>query len=246
MGFISLAKGNDRGAGLLQEGRYIHQRFAWRRRLLRWLLRTVGMTLLTKLDAVQGVEHVPTQGPAILYFNHIAFVDPVVILHVVPRDVVPMAKIEAYDYPLIGILPRIYGVIPVRRGEVDRRAIREALAVLEAGELLLIAPEGTRNPQMQQAKLGLAYLAVRTGAPLVPVAVEGTEGFPSLPFLPRWRQPGVRLTFGRPDLTRPDRRLLRQMTDEAMYLLAAMLPPHRRGYYADLSRATRETIVPLD
>ncbi len=235
-------------AGLLsQDGRYEHRRFALRRRVLRFLLRTIGFTLLVKLDRVEGLEYFPRTGPAILYMNHIAFVDPIVLLHVAPRDIVPMAKIEVYEYPVVGVLPKIYGVIPVRRGEVDRRALREALAVLRAGEVLLIAPEGTRNPSMQRAREGLAYLAARTGAPLIPVAMEGTEGFPSLPFLPRWRQPGAQVRFGRPfrfrqDLGRPDRALLRKMTDEAMYILAAMLPPHRRGIYADLSQATTDTI----
>lgn len=242
MGLISL------GFTLLtQDGRYEHHRFAARRRVLRFLLRTIGFTLLVKLDRVEGLENFPRTGPAILYMNHIAFVDPIVLVHVSPRDIVPMAKIEVYDYPVVGVFPKIYGVIPVRRGEVDRRALREALAVLEAGEVLLIAPEGTRNPALQLAREGLAYLAARTGAPLVPVAMEGTEGFPSLPVLPRWRRPGAQVRFGRPfrfrrDLGRLDRHLLRRMTDEAMYILAAMLPPHRRGVYGDLSRATTETI----
>jgi 1-acyl-sn-glycerol-3-phosphate acyltransferase len=228
--------------------RYNHAALEPRRRFLRYLLRTIGFGLLAKLGNVEGLEHVPAQGAAILMINHIAFIDPIVVLHVVPRNIVPLAKIEVYNYPIIGIFPRLWGVIPVRREEVDRRALQQVLEVLRAGEIVLMAPEGTRRPQLAQGKEGVAYVASRTGAAIIPVAIEGTVGFPALRFFSKaWRGPGVSLRFGRPfrfraDLKRPSRQQLRQMTDEAMYILAAMLPEHRRGVYADLSRATQETI----
>jgi len=180
-------------------------------------------------------------------FNHIAFVDSLVILHVTPRNVVPLAKVEVYDYPVIGIFPHLWEVIPVRREEVDRRAIQRALEVLKAGEIILLAPEATRHTELHEGKVGVAYLASRTNAPIVPVMVEGTPGFPSLPFLPRWRGPGIQVKFGKPfrfrgDLGRPSREQLNQMTQESMYRLAAMLPEERRGMYADLSQATQEMI----
>ncbi|MGW8251457.1 MAG: lysophospholipid acyltransferase family protein, partial [Anaerolineales bacterium] len=101
---------------------YDHQRYANRRRVLRFLLRTLGFTLLAKLNRVEGLENVPDESPALLMINHIAFIDPIVVLHVVPRNIVPLAKIEVYNYPLVGIFPKLWGVIPVRRDEVDRRA----------------------------------------------------------------------------------------------------------------------------
>jgi 1-acyl-sn-glycerol-3-phosphate acyltransferase len=157
-----------------------------------------------------------------------------------------MAKEEAYKYPVWGIFPSIWQAIPVRRGDIDRRALRMALEVLDAGELILIAPEGTRNPTMQRGREGIAYIGYRSGAPIVPIAVSGTEGFPTLNPR-RFRQPGAVIKFGRPfryrrEARRPDRSRLRQMTDEAMYILAAMLPEERRGVYADLSKATVETL----
>ena len=102
---------------------YDHASFELRRRFLRFLIRNIGFTLLAKLDHVEGLEHIPSTGPAILMINHIAMIDPIVVMHVIPRNIVPMAKIEVYNYPFIGIFPRIWGVIPVRREEVDRRAI---------------------------------------------------------------------------------------------------------------------------
>ncbi|MGH2625439.1 MAG: lysophospholipid acyltransferase family protein, partial [Anaerolineales bacterium] len=188
----------------------------------------------------------PRSGPAILMFNHIAFVDPLIIMCLLPRNVVPLAKEEVFDNLLMAIFPWIYKVIPVRRGEVDRRALTMALQVLQAGEVILLAPEGTRSPSLLPGKEGVAFLAARTGSPVVPVAVEGTEGFPTLR-RERWRGPGASIRLGRPfrfsiATARPDRQLLRKMTDEALYVLAAMLPPHRRGAYADLARASQETI----
>jgi 1-acyl-sn-glycerol-3-phosphate acyltransferase len=226
---------------------YNHARWELRRNILRFLLRTIGFTLLVKLDDCQGVENVPQEGPAILMINHIAFVDPIVVLHLVPRNVVPLAKVEVYEYPVIGLIPRLWGVIPVRREEFDRRAVRLALDVLNAGEIILVAPEATRSPKLQQGKEGVAYLASRSGAPVVPVAVEGTVGYPSFPLSRRWRESGVRVRFGKPfrykpGALRPDRETLHKMTEEAMYILAELLPEARRGFYADLSQATQDTL----
>ncbi|MBN1666430.1 MAG: 1-acyl-sn-glycerol-3-phosphate acyltransferase [Anaerolineales bacterium] len=206
------------------------------------------MTILVRFGEAEGLENVPRQGPGILLINHIAFVDPIMVLHALPRQIVPLAKAEVYDYPGVGIFPKMWGVIPIHRDEVDRRAIQRCLAVLRAGELILVAPEGTRSPQLQQAREGIAYLASRSGAPVIPVAIEGTEGFPAIRFLSsRWRGPAVHLKFGRPfryrsGLHGPRQQLLRQMADDAMYVLAGMLPEKRRGHYADLSQATQETI----
>ena len=229
---------------------YDHERYEARRRLCRFLIRTIGFTLLVKLDHAAGVENVPASGPAILMINHISYVDPFVAMHVLPRNIVPMAKIEVYNYPVVGIFPRIYGVIPVQREEFDRRAIKGALEVLSAGEIILVAPEAHRGPELRQAKEGVAYLATRANAPVVPVALDGTIGFPSFPLSPRWRGPGASVRFGKPfrfitSGQRAGREELRRMADEAMYILAAMLPEYRRGFYADLSRTTRDTIGPL-
>ncbi len=226
---------------------YSHARLEPRRRLMRFLLRVIGFTILVKVDKVAGEENVPAQGPAILMINHINFVDPFVVLHSLPRNIVPMAKVEVYSYPIVGIFPRIYGVIPVQREEIDRRAIQGAMEVLKAGEIILVAPEAHRGPELRQGKVGIAYLATRANVPIVPVAIDGTIGFPTLPILPRWREPGANVKFGVPfrfrDMgQRADREMLRQMTDEAMYILSAMLPEYRRGYYSDLSLATHATI----
>lgn len=231
---------------------YDHQRYEFRRRFLRFLIRYIGFTLLAKLDRVEGIENIPQTGAAILMINHIAFIDPIAVLHVVPRNIVPLAKIEVYSLPGIGIFPRIYGVVPVRREEVDRRAIQGALEILRAGEIILVAPEAHRSPQLQQGKEGIAYLATRANAPVIPVAVEDTPGYPTLRYSRRWFGEGIKIRFGKPFQFRiedregkkdlPGRETLHQMTDEAMYVLAGLLPERRRGVYHDLSKATQETL----
>jgi 1-acyl-sn-glycerol-3-phosphate acyltransferase len=225
---------------------YHHARYEPMRRFLRIVMRILVATIV-KVDRIEGVENIPASGPLILYSNHIAFIDPILIIHAVPRNIVPLAKVETYDYPVVGIFPRLWNVISVQRGEVDRRALRACLQVLEAGEILWIAPEGTRRPALLGAKDGMAYLAVQTGAPLLPISVDGTRGLPALPFSRRWKEPGVSLLFGRPFRFKPglgqnDRTELTKMTTEAMYILSGMLPPARRGVFSDLSQATQETI----
>jgi 1-acyl-sn-glycerol-3-phosphate acyltransferase len=230
-------------------GRYVHARHERMRRFLRWAIDNIAWTIFARVDKarIAGLEHFPAAGPAILMINHIAFIDPIVVLGNLPRNIVPMAKAEVYRIPVWGIFPALWNVIPVRREELDRRALEKALDVLGAGEVLLIAPEATRHKAMAEAREGIAYLGYKSGAPILPVAIENTPGYPTL--VGPWNagKPGAYFTLGRPFRYQPvtgrlPRERLRLMTDEAMYRLAAMLPEQRRGHYADLARATTETI----
>ena len=227
------------GQGLSQwRDGYDHARLEPRRRILRWMVDNIAFRFLVRIESVEGLENLPERGAAIIMINHIAFVDPVVVLGVLPRNIVPLAKVEVYRYPIFGIFPWLWEVIPVHRGDFDRKALRSAEEVLRAGEVILVAPEGTRHPSMQAGKEGVAFLAYRTGAPIVPVSVDGTHGFPTLPVLRRWRGPGVRIRVGKPfrlvhHAERPSREQLRRMTDQAMGALARMLPENRRGVYSN-------------
>jgi len=225
---------------------YDHQALEKIRWKLRWMIKYIGFRILAKYEGVKGLENFPDEGPVIVMINHIALIDPAVVLGSLPRNVVPMAKIEVYRYPVFGYCAKLWQVIPVRRREFDRQAIRKALAVLNAGECILVAPEGTRNPSLQQGKEGVAYLGVKSGAPIIPVAVTGSKGFPTFNPL-RWLRSGASVKVGRAFRFRAgDERLeldeLRLMTDEAMYVLAEMLPKAHRGVYSDLSKATTRTI----
>jgi 1-acyl-sn-glycerol-3-phosphate acyltransferase len=230
-------------------GNYDHAGHEPMRRVLRWMINNIGWTIFARIDhaRISGLENLPASGPAILMINHIAFIDPVVVLGNLPRNIVPLAKAEVYRIPVWGIFPWLWDVIPVHREELDRRALERALQVLAAGEMILIAPEAHRHPALGQAREGVAYLGHKSGAPIIPVAIESTPGYPTLMGPWNRRKAGAYFRLGRPihfkpRAGRPRREDLRLMTDEVLYQLAAMLPEQRRGYYADLSRATTTTI----
>lgn len=222
------------------------------RHVLRWMIDNIGFRWLVKLDATYGLENVPRTGPAILMINHIAFVDPIVVLGQMPRNIVPLAKKEVYEDPLWGIFPKLWDVIPVSRDGNDLYALKRALAVLKAGEIVLIAPEGTRHEALREPKAGIGYLAHKSGVPILPVAVENTDGFPTLKRA-RHQGPGVVVRIGRPFIVkeplltgRVAKPVLEQITRESMYQLASILPPPRRGDYGDLSQLRMETIEYID
>jgi 1-acyl-sn-glycerol-3-phosphate acyltransferase len=230
---------------------YQQDRYDARRRILRdYLLRPIGFGLLVKVH-IEGEEHIPAAGPTIIAMNHIGSLDPFVVAGSVrPRFVVPMSKAENYHNPIVGLMARSWGAYPVRRGEVDRQALESTILLLEQGRPVLIAPEGTRQPALSEPKDGMTYVAVKTGALIVPTGVEGSKQFPGA-YL-RLRRPQIYVKFGRAfrfktgGRTRIPRDELRQMTREAMYQIAVLLPEYRRGAYRDLSQMTTEYLEFID
>lgn len=223
----------------------LQRRYAVPRRFMRdILLRQIGLKLLVKAR-IAGVEHIPASGPTLLIMNHIAAIDPfIVVAAVTPRFVVPMSKIENYRNPVVGLMARSWGAYPVRRGEVDRQALDNTVALLREEYPVLIAPEGTRQPALSEAKNGMSYVALKANATIVPVGLDGTDQFPrSLKRLSRARVtvqfgPAFRLRSG--EGSRVPRDVLHQMSQEIMVQLALLLPENRRGAYSDLSRKTTQ------
>ncbi len=218
-------------------------------RLANLVLRFLMMLLLDY--EVEGLENLPSEGPVITAQNHMIFVDTVTAAAFIDRYIVGMSKVENYDNPLVALLFRLYGTFPVRRGEVDRRALRTALKVLKEGKVLMAAPEGTRSKTntLQKGKDGLSYIAVKAGAPVVPIAIWGQEKFWEQ--LRKLRRTKVKMVMGKPFTFEPGegkltREQLSQMTHEMMYRLAALLPEEYRGYYDDLSLATEEYVRSYD
>jgi 1-acyl-sn-glycerol-3-phosphate acyltransferase len=156
---------NQKSTRSAQNRQYNHAAHEPMRKFLRFLITNIAWRWLAKIDRIEGLENLPATGAAILMINHIAFIDPIVILGNIPRNIVPMAKAEVYRVPVWGIFPWLWDVIPVHRGEADREALKRALAVLEAGEIVLVAPEGTRHAALRDVKEGVAYLAYKSGAP---------------------------------------------------------------------------------
>lgn len=210
------------------------------------LLRGIGFRLLVDVK-VQGLEHIPPTGPTIVMMNHTGALDPFLMLGAVrPRYVVPMSKIENFRIPVIGLLMKWWGAYPIRRGEVDRAALQNTVDLLKAGNLVLMAPEGHRQPAMAEGKDGATYVAIKSNAAIVPVGIEGSREFTAN--LKRLRRAPISMTFGSAfrfktgGRERIPRAEMAHMTQEAMYQLAKLVSPARRGFYSDLSKATTEKI----
>src|SRR5574337_743236 len=126
---------------------------------------------------VEGEECIPSTGPVILAANHVSFIDPVIIMVSVRRPVRFMAKKELFRSPLFGWLLRQFGTFPIDRNRINLQAFKQATSFLEAGEVVAMFPEGTRGDgiELRPAKPGIGLIAVRTGAPVVPVLHRGTE-----------------------------------------------------------------------
>ena len=199
--------------------------------------------ILCRVDDAQ-LERVPDRGPLIIVANHVNFLEaPVLYTHLQPRAVTGFAKAENWSNPLMRPLANLWRAIPVRRGEADMSAIRAALAVLDAGNILAVAPEGTRSGhgRMQRGRPGVALLAMRTDSAVLPIACYGYETF--WQDVARLRRTDFRMVVGQSFRLgtagrRVSRHVRQHMTDEVMYQIAALLPQQYRGVYADLSSAT--------
>ena len=191
---------------------------------------------------VTGLEHVPTAGAFIMVSNHTSNLDPPFIGAVIGRRTGRplhfMAKEEIRHWPLVDWLARGSGVFFVRRGEGDRAAQRIALEHLAAGRPIGIFPEGTRarNGVLREPKVGVALLAMRSGAPLLPVGISGSgKIFPGRSRWPHRTRVDIRIgaPFSLPH--QPSGKLSREAmeagTERIMEEIAALLPDWQKGRY---------------
>ncbi len=214
----------------------------WRRQLFRAIIRQIPFRWVRL--TVRGAENIPDTGPLIVMINHISALDPGLMMGVVTnRFVIPMTKIENTQFFLGKLVVWWWDAYTVRRGEVDRQALINSIELLKSGQCLLIAPEGTRNPNgLQRPKEGMAYIATKADATIIPAAISGAIGWKEKWL--RWQRPHLEVTFGQPfkfktEGRRVPRNNLTAMTDEAMYQLALAQPDEKlRGAYADLSKAS--------
>nr|HET6904353.1 lysophospholipid acyltransferase family protein [Ktedonobacteraceae bacterium] len=182
---------------------------------------------------LKGRYNVPRQGAFIVAANHLSWADiPLIPMHF-PRKVVYMAK-EEYFSGKLAWLVRFLGSFPVKRGEGDRQALRTGEEQLKKGNILVIFPEGTRSRTrtMATAHAGMGMIALRTGTPVVPVAIWGSENA-----LKKFRAP-VTISYGEPIVFKPKgKKITRADIDEAtetvMRKIAAMLPAEYRGVYGE-------------
>ena len=187
---------------------------------------------------IEGLENVPLQGPVIILGNHVATLDPPMVSAQVPRlDVHCMAKSEVFRTRFARFFLRGWNTFPVVRHTADRKALDRALQVVREGHVLVLFPEGARSKDAQLARgyPGAGFIALRSGAPVIPVAIWGSEDvLPKGRLLPRSAHVHVR--YGTPvTLTRrhPDGRRVtnQEAVDTLLRELAAMLPERYRGVY---------------
>ena len=194
---------------------------------------------------VEGVDYVPARGPAILCANHLSLIDPILVPVLIPRPVVYLAKAEMFAWAPSQWLFTHLGVVPVDRagGSAARSSLERGTAVLQDGGVLSMFPEGTRSPdgRLYRGKTGPVRLAVRTGAPIVPIGLVGTRDvMPPHSFLPRFGH-SVTVRIGRP-FTVPAGEAsvdLRAETDRMMRVVQALSGQEYVDAYARHPRQAR-------
>lgn len=201
-----------------------------------------------RIDGIDEFKNFPTQGPLIAIANHTGQIEvPLIFAHLYPRRVTGWAKVEAWDNLFLRWIFGVWGIIPVRRGEADMKALKDALNALKEGKILGIAPEGTRNKtgKLIRAMPGTVIVALKADAPIIPIAHWGGEVY--LKNLKRLKRTDFHLRVGKPfkisvDGIKMTSEIRQQIADEMMYEIARMLPEEYRGEYNDMSKATQNYI----
>ena len=200
------------------------------------------MNIIADVEVV-GLEKLP-QGNVMLAANHLGRLDTAVLIYALERDDLIMAVAEKYkDHPLFGAIGRSVNAIWLNRFEADFAALREILARMQKGGLMVIAPEGTRSKteMLQEGKMGVAFLASKSGFPVMPIALTGTEDRGVIENLKRFRRSKIKAVAGELfyiEIPKGKGReeAMRTATDEIMCQIAAKLPESYRGFYKDYQR----------
>ena len=185
---------------------------------------------------VVGKEAIPPKGPLLVVSNHLSNVDPPLLAVSLPRRLHFMAKRGMFKGPVVAAFLRAYGAYPLDRDGQDVAALRWSLRLLKEEGTLVVFPEGTRSPEgLMRGLPGVALLAVRSQAPILPVAITGTEHLRGL-FRLACPTGKITVTIGDPFSLPPidgklERPQLESLTDLIMLRLASLLPEERRGVY---------------
>lgn len=203
---------------------------------------SVLIKLLSRSTA-EGLENLPDTGAFLLAGNHMSMVDiPLGFAYLGDPNIRGWAAAKWSSHPLFAPIVHVGGGVFIRRGEVDRSSLREAIDWLKSGKPFALSPEGTRsrNGALQRGKTGAAYLAAEADVMVVPLGIIGTDQAFRTLFL-KFRRPKLTLRIGEPFKLAPlDENLrsasLRENTDEIMCRIANLLPSRYWGYYADYPR----------
>jgi len=193
------------------------------------------LVLFNMYATVTGLENFPKRGPALVVINHLGDADAVLLAASIPYSLDGMGKVENDEHWLIGPTFRAYGVIGVHRGRPDRKALRSALDGLAEGRMIALAPEGrqTVTGGLEEGTEGAAFLAMKSGAPIVPIAMTGTEN-ENIYNHKWWRRARVTLSVGKPFQLQQQadrQKMLREGTNQIMEALASLLPESYQGNY---------------
>lgn len=207
-----------------------------------WLARGVVWAIfkLTSHIEVEGLENVPSQGSAVVVSNHVGRLDAPLVYYLLDRQDIIMLAAEKYrESAFFSWFARQLDAIWVDRFNADFSALREALNRLKKGGILVIAPEGTRSKdgKLGPGQPGASYMAAKAGAPVIPVAVTGTEDFLVRERLRHFKRLQLKLQVGEPFYLPPvnsggREAQMEAYTDEIMCRIAALLPPESYGFYA--------------
>lgn len=211
-------------------------------KILRFLIR-VFLNSIANFE-LRGKENLPLTGGMIIASNHIGILDIIMVYYGIDRTdlFIPVAeKWEKIGW--IRWLGKQLNFLFIDRYNPDLKAMRRMIALMEEGKCLVIAPEGTRSRtgSLIEGKPGVAYLAARSGFPVIPIAITGTEDKNILGNVKRLRKTKITLSGGKPfvipPLPKTDRdEALKKSIDEIMCRIAALLPEEYRGFYADHPR----------
>jgi 1-acyl-sn-glycerol-3-phosphate acyltransferase len=200
---------------------------------------------------VLELQKIPMQGPLIVISNHTGQIEvPIVYAFLQPRKLTGWAKVEAWDNKFLNWVFGVWNMIPVRRGEADMHALKAALRALEKGLIFGIAPEGTRNynGRLKRGIPGAVIVALRSGAPIIPVAHWGGEKF--MKNLKRFKRTEFHIRVGEPfklnvEGMKVSAEMRQQIVDEMMVQIAKMMPEEYRGEYTEMSKLPTQFIQPV-
>jgi 1-acyl-sn-glycerol-3-phosphate acyltransferase len=213
---------------------------------LRGLMRLMTRTYLAGLFRVEGQDNVPREGALLVCPNHFGTLDPPLVPAFMPRgDTWSMAKSEFFEKPFNRWLFTQYHAFPVVRHTADRASLRRSFDLLKAGHALVLYPEGHRQDSgvLGEPEPGAGFIAQKSGCLVLPVALTGTQQ--ALPKGAHWpRRAPVTVRFGRPFRVQSRRadgsRISHaEASDAIMLAIAELLPPDKRGPYADVEGRRR-------
>jgi 1-acyl-sn-glycerol-3-phosphate acyltransferase len=212
------------------------------RDLVRSLVRAL-VNLVARVDII-GYDNVPKQGPCVLATNHLGMIDVLLLFYSLDRWDVFIPVAEKWErHAFLRWLGRYLNFVFIDRFNPDLKAMRKIIRLMENGDTLVIAPEGTRSRvgSLIEGKPGVSYLAAKLQRPIIPIGLAGTEDSSILKNLRRLRKTSIVINVGRgfslPPLTSNGREAaLRVDTDEIMCRIASLLPERYRGVYSDHPR----------